>query len=165
MVPRSFVGMKFWRLIVAITPPPPLATLIKSMVTIKKMTQTNILVIAYYTNTRNERQTILSHRWFRAQRYYVHKTWGVFYFFATHDAARFLRKVKDNFLASSRRCLVAMSTVSTVMFVNKHEACLLLLFLREWTIKYNYNTIRVNTKFIQKYKKFPSPPTPRCGRR
>jgi len=33
----------------------------------------------------------------------------VFYFFATQDIARILRKVKDNFLAISRRCLVAMA--------------------------------------------------------
>ena len=31
------------------------------------------------------------------------------YFFATQDIARILRKVKDNFLAISRRCLVAMA--------------------------------------------------------
>jgi len=33
----------------------------------------------------------------------------VFYFFATQDITRILRKVKDNFLAISRRCLVAMA--------------------------------------------------------
>jgi len=33
----------------------------------------------------------------------------VFYFFATQDIARILRKVKDYFLAISRRCLVAMA--------------------------------------------------------
>jgi len=42
------------------------------------------------------------------------------------------------------------------MFVSKHEACLLLLFLREYIIKYNYNIIHINTELIQKYKKFPS---------
>jgi len=43
-----------------------------------------------------------------------------------------LQKVKDNILTISRGSLVAMAvgTVSTVMFVNKHEACLLLLFVR-----------------------------------
>jgi len=33
----------------------------------------------------------------------------VFYFFATQDIARILRKVKENFLAISRRSLVAMA--------------------------------------------------------
>ena len=33
----------------------------------------------------------------------------VFYFFATQDIARILREVKDNFLAISRICLVAMA--------------------------------------------------------
>jgi len=28
-------------------------------------------------------------------------------------------------------------------------------------LKYKYNIIHINTEFIQKYKKFPSPPMPR----
>jgi len=46
-----------------------------------------------------------------------------FSFFATQDIVRILWKASI--------VALAVGTVSTVMFVYKHEACLLLLFLRE----------------------------------
>jgi len=55
-------------------------------------------------------------------------------------------------------------TLSKVMFIKKIEACLFAFICTRIKIKYNYNIVHINTEFVQKHKKFPSPLMPRCGR-
>ena len=122
-------------------------------------TSLNVFV-SYPAHKQNDRQTMPV----KLHTTLVLLTRGAFYFFATRDIARNLQWSKRWLSRNILQKLCYHGTLSTVTFINKHKACLLLLFLRVHIIKYNYNIIHINTEFVQKHKQFPSPLTPRCGR-
>ena len=85
----------------------------------------------------------------------------VFYFLLREISRKIYGKVKDDFLAISRRSFVAMAPVQGNVYKQTWGTSFTFISTRI-KVKYNYNIIHINTEFVQKCKKCPSPLTPRC---